>query len=145
VPSTLARVAVTTRVLEYDVTLDRGRTARSGLGGAALAVDEAWSAEHLVLAGLVRCTLASLDYSAKRAGLQLVASGRAQGAVTKRDDDGRYAFVRIDAYFDVELDPTTAPDVVNELIARAERGCFVGNSLIAQPRNHWTVNGQETA
>jgi len=138
-------VAVTTRVLEYDVTLDRGRTARSGLGGAALAVDEAWSAEHLVLAGLVRCTLASLDYSAKRAGLQLVASGRAQGAVTKRDDDGRYAFVRIDAYFDVELDPTTAPDVVNELIARAERGCFVGNSLIARPRNHWTVNGQETA
>ncbi len=144
-PSTLARVAVTARVLEYDVTLDRGRTARSGLGGAALAVDEAWSAEHLILAGLVRCTLASLDYSAKRASLQLVASGRAQGAVTKRDDDGRYAFVRIDAHFDVELDPTTAPDVVNELIARAERGCFVGNSLIARPRNHWTVNGQETA
>ncbi|MDQ3380014.1 MAG: OsmC family protein [Actinomycetota bacterium] len=138
-------MAVTARVLEYDVTLDRGRTARSGLGGAALAVDEAWSAEHLILAGLVRCTLASLDYSAKRASLQLVASGRAQGAVTKRDDDGRYAFVRIDAHFDVELDPTTAPDVVNELIARAERGCFVGNSLIARPRNHWTVNGQETA
>jgi len=137
-------MAVTARVLEYDVTVDRDRMARSGQGGGAISVDDAWSAEHLVLAGLVRCTLASLDYSAKRRDLEVVASGRAQGAVTRRDGDGRYAFVRIDAHFEVELDPATAPDVVSELIARAEKGCFVGNSLIARPRNHWTVNGIET-
>ncbi len=137
-------MAVTARVLEFDVTVDRDRMARSGRGGSAISVDDAWSAEHLVLAGLVRCTLASLDYSAERAGLQIAASGRANGAVTKRDDDGRYAFVRIDAHFELELDPATAPDVVNDLVARAEKGCFVGNSLIARPRNHWTVNGQQT-
>ena len=137
-------MAVTARVLEYDVTVDRDRMARSGQGGCTISVDDAWSAEQLVLAGLVRCTLASLDYSAKRAGLEVVASGRAQGAVTRRDDDGRYAFVRIDAHFEVELDPTTAPDVVSYLIAKAEKGCFVGNSLIARPRNHWAVNGIET-
>ena len=64
-------MAVTARVLEFDVTVDRDRTARSGRGGAAISVDERGAAEHLVLAGLVRCTLSSLDYSAERAGLEL--------------------------------------------------------------------------
>ncbi len=138
-------MAVTARVLEFDVTVDRDRTARSGRGGSAILVDDAWSAEHLVLVGLVRCTLASLDYSAERAGLQVAASGRAQGVVTKRADDGRYAFVRIDAHFELELDPADAADVVRDLVARAEQGCFVGNSLIARPSYHWKVNGEPIA
>lgn len=137
-------MAVTARVLEFDVTVDRDRTARSGRGGSAIPADEAWSAEHLVLAGLVRCTLSSLDYSADRAELEVAASGRAHGAVTKRDD-GRYAFVRIDVQFELELDPATDPDAVRELVARAEKGCFVGNSLIARPGYHWTVNGEPIA
>jgi len=105
--------------------------------------DESWVAEHLVLAGLVRCTLSSLDYSAERAGLEVAASGRANGTVSKREDDGRYAFVSIDAYFELALDPGIAAGAVSELLARAEKGCFVGNSLVARPRYHWTVNGKE--
>ncbi len=135
-------MAATARVLEFDVTVDRERVARSGRGGRAIPPDEGWAAEHLVLAGLVRCTLSSLDYSAERAGCEVVASGRANGRVTKRDDDGRYAFVSIDARFEVALDPGLAPDAVNELLARAEKGCFVGNSLVARPRYHWTVDGE---
>ncbi len=135
-------MAVTARVLEFDVTVGRDRTARSGRGGRAISVDAAWSAEHLVLAGLVRCTLSSLDYSAERAGLELAASGSASGSVTKRESDGRYAFVTVDARFEVELNPEIAPDAVLELVARAEKGCFVGNSLVTRPRYHWTVNGE---
>ena len=138
-------MATAARVFEFEVTVDRDRTARSGRGGAAISPDESWAAEHLVLAGLVRCTLASLDYSAGRAGLEVVASGRANGAVTKREADGRYAFVRVDVHFEVSLDPGIAPDAVSELLARAEKGCFVGNSLVAGPRYHWTVNGTEVA
>ncbi|MBA3375940.1 MAG: OsmC family protein [Actinobacteria bacterium] len=138
-------MTTTARVLEFDVTVDRDRTARSARGGSAISVDEAWAAEHLVLAGLVRCTLSSLDYSAERAGLEVAASGRAHGAVTKRDDDGRYAFVRIDVHFEVELDQAIGRDAVNELVSRAEKGCFVGNSLIARPGYHWTVNGEQLA
>lgn len=138
-------MAVTARVLEFDVAVDRDRTARSGRGGGPILRDEAWSSEHLVLAGLVRCTLTSLDYSAKRAGVKVAASGQAQGSVTKRDDDGRYAFVRIDVQFEVELDPATDTDAVKDLVTRAEQGCFVGNSLIPRPRYEWTVNGEPIA
>ena len=138
-------MAVTARVLEYDVEVDRDRTARSGRGGGAIRAEDAWAAEHLVLAGLVRCTLSSLDYSAEQAGLEVAASGRASGTVTKREGDGRYAFVSVDAHFEVALDPGIAPGAVSELLAGAEKGCFVGNSLVATPRYHWTVNGKPVA
>ena len=133
-------MAAAARVLEFEVTVDRYRTARSGLGGREIPADEAWSSEHLVLAGLVRCTLASLDYSTKRAGLEVAASGSAHGVVTKRDDDDLYAFVAIDTHFEVALDPATDSDAIRDLVARAEKGCFVGNSLVARPTYDWTVN-----
>ncbi len=136
-------MASTARVLEFDVSVDRDRTARSERGGSAISAEDTWSSEHLVLAGLVRCTLASLDYSAKRAGLEVEASGTAHGVVTRREKDGRYAFVTIESRFDVELDPRTEHQAVRDLVARAEKGCFVGNSLIARPRYRWTVNGEE--
>jgi uncharacterized OsmC-like protein len=135
-------VAATARVLEFDVAVDRDRTARSSLGGSPIPADEAWSSEHLVLAGLVRCTLASLDYSARRVGLEVAASGSAHGVVTKRDDDGLYAFVAIESHFEVALDPATDSDAMRDLVARAEKGCFVGNSLVARPTYRWTVNGE---
>ncbi len=84
-------------------------------------------------------------YSAKRAGLEVEASGTAHGVVTRRDEDGRYAFVTIDSDFDVELDPSTDPQAVRDLVAMAEKGCFVGNSLMVRPRYRWTVNGEELA
>lgn len=74
-----------------------------------------------------------------------MASGHAHGVVTKRDDDGLYAFVTVDSYFELELDPNTEPGAVKELVVMAEKGCFVGNSLIARPSYHWTVNGEEVS
>jgi uncharacterized OsmC-like protein len=131
------------RIYEFDVAVDRDGTARSGLGESPIPREDAWLAEHYVLAGLVRCTLASLDHAARRAELAVVAEGRARATVTKRDDDGLYAFVDIDSAFEVELSPMPAPDALTELLDRTERGCFVGNSLTAKPSYRWTVNGEE--
>jgi uncharacterized OsmC-like protein len=135
-------MAAQAKVFEYDVSVDRSGTATSGRGGSALPQEEAWLAEHLVLAGLVRCTLASLDHAAQRAEVEAAADGRARGTVSKREEDGRYAFVEIEASFEVELSPPLEPAARAELIERAERGCFVGNSLTARPRYRWTVNGE---
>jgi organic hydroperoxide reductase OsmC/OhrA len=134
---------VTPRILEFEVSVDRNRAASSGLGGAPIAAQDEWWAEHLLLAALVRCTLASMDYAAHRAGVEVSGSGEARGAVTKRDEDGLYAFVEVETSLEIELEPPQPPESVQELVAKAERGCFVGNSLVAKPRYRWTVNGQE--
>ena len=133
------------RVLEFDITVDRERVARSALGGSAQPREAEWWAEHSVLVGLVRCTLASMDYEARRAGLNSVGSGQAHGTVTKRDDDGLYAFVDIETRLEIDLAPAPGPEALHEIIARAERGCFVSNSLMSRPRHRWIVNGEEIA
>ena len=93
-----------------------------------------------MLAGLVRCVLASMDYAGGR-GVQLGRLGTcAAGTVTRRDD-GVYGFVAIDATLDVRLAPSPEPEVLGQ-VAKAQAGCFVGNSLIPK-RYHWTVNGEE--
>jgi len=130
------------RVLEFGVSVDRSRAAHSSLGGSPIASEDAWSAEHLVLAGLVRCTLASLDHHVRRAGLVASASGTAHAIVTKRETDGLYAFVDVETRYDVEFADAFEPEKVTELLDKAERGCFVGNSLVARPRYRWTVNGK---
>ena len=136
-------MAAKPRVLEFDVSVDDDRSSRSALGGTAIAREDAWWPEHLVLAALVRCTLASMDYSARKAGLDVVGSGRAHGTVTKRAADGLYAFVDIRSELEIELDPAPVREIVAELVEKAERGCFVSNSLTTAPRHHWTVNGEE--
>ena len=139
------RVPKRPKVLEFDVAVAEDGTAQSGRGGHALPAEPEWQAEHLVLAGLVRCTLASLGYHVRRAELRATSSGRARGTVTQREDDGLYAFVEIDAAFEAQLEPPPEDVVVRDLVARAERGCFVANSLRVQPRYSWTVNGEEIA
>jgi organic hydroperoxide reductase OsmC/OhrA len=130
------------RVLHFDVTVDRAGDARSALGGSPLPREVEWWAEHLVLAGLVRCTLASMDYAARRAGLNSLGVGSAHGVVTRRDD-GLHAFVSIETTLEVDLAPAPDPSTLEELVARAEHGCFVSNSLTARPRHRWIVNGRE--
>jgi uncharacterized OsmC-like protein len=136
-------MAARPRILEFDVAVDRNGAATSGRGGPPIAQEPEWLAEHLVLTGLVRCTLASLDHAAQRAEVQVAAEGRARGTVTKRETDGRYAFVEIESSFDVELSPVPEPTAIEELLERTERGCFVGNSLTARPRYRWKVNGED--
>jgi organic hydroperoxide reductase OsmC/OhrA len=136
-------MVVRARVLQFDVTVDRAGDARSALGGSPLPREAEWWAEHLVLAGLVRCTLASLDYAARRAGVNVVSSGSAHGVVTKREEDDLYALVEIATTLEVQLAPALEPDGLHGLLAKAEHGCFVSNSLTAKPRHRWIVNGEE--
>ena len=127
----------------YGVTVGRDWAARSDEGGSPLPREEEWSPEHLLLAALARCLLTSLAYHAKRGGITAAGGAAARGSVTRRESDGRYAFVEIDAELDVTLDPS--PQDVRELLARAERDCFVSASLSLTPSYAWTVNGEEVA
>jgi uncharacterized OsmC-like protein len=137
-------MATTPRVHEFEVEVDAGRIARSSLGGSPLPREAEWWAEHYVLAGLVRCVLASMDYAARRAGCNATGSGRAHGTVTRRDD-GSYGFVSIEATLEVGLAPAPDAAELTAVVAKAEHGCFVGNSLRPAPRYRWIVNGEELA
>ena len=63
--------------------------------------------------------------------------------MTRREEDGRFAFVEISVAFDVSLEPRLEPDALRTLIASAERDCFVGASLTAKPAYTWDVDGEE--
>jgi len=134
---------VRARRFEYRVDTSPDSTARSDRGGAELRRDDAWSPEHLVLAALARCTLTSLEYHARRAGLTATASVTTRGVVTRRESDERFAFVDISAELDLEVEPRPASDALRELAANAERDCFVGASLTAKPVYTWTIDGEE--
>ena len=135
-------MAVKAKPREYAVAVDRaGRLAAEG--SAPIELRDDWTAEHLLLAGLARCTLASLAYHARHAGLDHVARASARGTVARREEDGRHAFVEVECRVEVELDPPPPGDEVEALLIKAERGCFVGASLTAHPKYHWSVNGSE--
>ena len=132
-----------TRVFEFQVDTDRDWSARSERGGDALRRDEAWTPEHLVLAALSRCTLTSLEYHAKRAGVEATAAVSAHGTVTRREEDGRFAFVAIQVALDLTVEPRPEPDALRQLVQKAQRDCFVGASLTAKPAYTWTIDGEE--
>ncbi|HEY7692741.1 MAG TPA: OsmC family protein [Gaiellaceae bacterium] len=123
------------RVFEYEVAYDGTSVATAG--EATVEVPPSWSPEHLVLAGLLDCSLTSLRYHARQAGVEVTASGEASGTVTRRVEDGRFAFVDVEARFEVRFDP--APEDRESLLELAERDCFVGASLTAPPRYVWNV------
>ena len=131
------------RILTFDVALDRDWTARSALGGSPFSQEAEWTAEHLVLTALCRCILTSFRYHCRRANHEPSSNASAHGAVTRRESDGRFAFVAIRADLDVTLEPLPGAEVVRELIAKGERDCFVGASLNVEPDYHWTVNGED--
>ncbi len=90
-------------------------------------------ARALVLAGLARCSLTSLRYHCVRAGDRAhVARASAHGTVTRRESDGTFAFVEIAVRGRrrASTRSRTTPTIA-ELLAKAERDCFVGASLTA--------------
>jgi uncharacterized OsmC-like protein len=123
------------KVFEYATTYDGRGTA--GAEGTTVTVPDAWSPEHLVLAGLLDCSLTSLRYHAKKEGIQVEATGEATSRVTRREEDGRFAFVDIECRFDVHFD--RPPADLQALLKNAERDCFVGASLTPGPRYVWNV------
>ena len=116
---------------EYSVTERAGTPARA---------EPDWSPEDLLLAGLARCTLASLEFHAERMSVRVKGEATAEGVVTKREEDERYAFVEVVCRLDVELEPAPEGDRLVELLSLAERDCFIGASLTVKPQYEWHVN-----
>ncbi len=136
-------VAVRAKELRYAVDL----TAAGELtdeNGVVLDVPAGWSPEHLLLAALVRCSLKSLRHHAAGRAVEVrSASAHSRTVVTKRKPDDRYALVETEVELTVELVPEPEPVALAELLALAERDCFVGSSLTAEPSYRWNVNGRE--
>jgi hypothetical protein len=129
-------VPVTEKELRYTVLLSSDGGMRTD-GGAD--VDQ-WSAEHFLLAALLRCTAESLRYSAWKRNVGAVdLSGSAKGLIRRREEDGRFAVVRTDVTLDVSFDPKPARSDLADILEWAERGCFIGSSLTAKPLYHWNV------
>jgi uncharacterized OsmC-like protein len=79
-------MAVKAKEFRYAIGLDRrGRVTADGR--SPLDLDPAWTPEHLLLAGLVRCTVQSLRFHAAREGVDLLASGSASLEVEQLDVD----------------------------------------------------------
>jgi organic hydroperoxide reductase OsmC/OhrA len=130
-------MAVVAKTFEYAVEVD-GAGRMTIPGGGQFVPPEGWSADHLLLAALVRCSMDSFAYHARRSGHAVTASGSAQGTITKSGDDDRYRFVSIDVRIDAQLEPrTNDPD---GLVAKAERDCFIGASLTVKPEYTWRVS-----
>ena len=129
------------KTFTYAVSLDRDWTGTSDRNGPSLRDEKGWTPEHLLLAALARCTLTSLRFHAGREGIGATGGADARGTVTRRAEDGRYAFTQLDVALDVAFEPS--PQDVRELLAKAERDCFVGASLDAPTRYSWTVDGEE--
>jgi organic hydroperoxide reductase OsmC/OhrA len=129
--------SVRTKELRFAVDLrDELRTE----DGTPLAADVAWTPEHLLLAALVRCSLKSLDYHARRAGNGVESSrGSARALFTRRESDGRYAATEIDVELEVRFATQPGEDELAALFEKAERDCFIGASLTAKPRYAWSA------
>jgi organic hydroperoxide reductase OsmC/OhrA len=111
--------------------------------GVPLELPAEWKPEHLLLAALVRCSLKSLHFHAARKSTKVrSASGSGRALDTKRDTDDRYAVVESELELVVEIEPDAAGDALAELLALAERDCFIGSSLTAAPSYRWIVNGR---
>jgi uncharacterized OsmC-like protein len=135
-------VAVRGKEFRFEVELTAAGELRQEQG-VAIDAPPGWSPEHLLLAALVRCSLKSLRYHARRKAVGVrSASGNGRTLVTKRETDDRYAMVDTEVDLAVELEPEPAPDELSELLALAARDCFVGSSLTARPSYRWTVNGR---
>ena len=133
---------VRAKELRYAVDLTADGELRDE-NGVVLDVPAEWSPEHLLLAALVRCSLKSLGFHARRKSVEMhSASGSSRTLVTQRETDDRYALVDTQVELAVELAPEPEPDTLSELLALAERDCFVGSSLTAKPSYRWVVNGR---
>jgi len=123
----------------YAVDLAEGDELRTE-DGTPLGAGSEWTPEHLLIAGLLRCSLKSLRHHARRAGIELRhASGSGRTLVAKRESDGRYAVVEAVVTLEVALLPRPGEGELAELLTKAERDCFVGASLTVKPSYRWTV------
>jgi uncharacterized OsmC-like protein len=132
-------MAAKAKEFRYAIDLREGGSLRTE-EGEQLDVDPAWSPEHLLLAALIRCSLKSLGYHARRSRIEVSdAHGSARALFTKRESDERYAIVECDVELAVRLVPMPGSDELADLLAKAERDCFISASLTVKPGYRWTV------
>jgi uncharacterized OsmC-like protein len=135
----MPRMAAKAKEFRYAIDLDEGGSLRAE-DGTRLDEDPAWSPEHLLLAALVRCSLKSLGYHARRAHIEVAdAHGSARALFAQRESDDRYAAVECEVDLAVRLTPQPGEGELAELLAKAERDCFIGASLTVKPTYRWTV------
>ena len=126
-------------MFEYAVEVDRG-SRMTIPGGAQIEHAEGWSPDHLLLAALVRCSIDSFTYHARRAGHEASRRpARRDGKITKRDA-GRALRVRRRSRSRSTSQLDAARRRPDDLIAKAERDCFVGASLTITPEYTWRVS-----
>jgi len=63
----------------------------------------------------------------------------ARTVITKRESDGRYATSETDVELEVRFRQRPGEDELAELLAKAERDCFIGASLTTKPTYRWSV------
>src|SRR5512132_3586938 len=91
-------VTVRAKHFDYWVTLDE-----EGLSadGAALELEDA-KAEHILLAGLARCSISSLLYFARQRNVDVEATAYMYVTVTRHEQDERYGLTNIECRMDVQ-------------------------------------------
>jgi organic hydroperoxide reductase OsmC/OhrA len=133
-------VGIKPKEFRYAVDLTEGDVVRTE-DGTPLGGSPEWTPEHLLLAGLLRCSLTSLRHHARRAGIEVArATGSASTLFTRRESDGRFAVAEVDVVLDVGLTPHPGVDELAALLEKAERDCFIGASLTVKPSYAWTVS-----
>ena len=132
-------MSVKPKEFRYAVDLGEGDLVRTE-DGTPLGSGPEWTPEHLLLAGLLRCSLTSLRYHAGRAKLEVsTATGLAKALFARRESDGRFAVAEVEVALDVRLVPQPSDEKLAELLEKAERDCFVGASLTVKPSYAWTA------
>jgi uncharacterized OsmC-like protein len=133
-------VTVKAKEFRYAVDLGEGDVVRTE-DGTPLGEGPEWTPEHLLLAGLVRCSLLSLRHHAKRAGIEVRrATGSVKGLFARRESDGRFAIAEAELDLAVGLEPQPGEAELAGLLAKAERDCFVGASLTVKPAYRWSMS-----
>jgi organic hydroperoxide reductase OsmC/OhrA len=132
-------VGTKAKEFRHAVDLTEGGAVRTE-DGTPLGDGPAWTAEHLLLAALLRCSVASLRYHARRAQIEVTrATGSAASLFTRRESDGRFALTEVELVLDVRLEPEPGEDERSELLEKAERDCFIGASLTVKPTYRWSA------
>jgi organic hydroperoxide reductase OsmC/OhrA len=132
-------VARRAKQFRYAVDLGEGDNVRTE-DGTPLGGGPDWTPEHLLLAALLRCSVQSLGYHARLAGVEVRhATGSGRSLVTRRESDDRYAIVEIEVELEVALEPQPGEDELAALLAKAERDCFIGASLTVKPTYRWST------
>ena len=93
-----------------------------------------WTPEHLLLAALLRCSRQeppAITRSAP-ASRSRARRDRRRRSFSRRESDGRFAVDRADVELELKLEPQPGEAELAELLAKAERDCFIGASLTAE-------------